>query len=191
MTLHLDNEVLPVAAAESGDAQWYALYTCSRHEKQVARNLEGQHVEHFLPLYDTVRRWKDRRMRVQLPLFPGYIFVRILLRDRLQVLKVPGAVSLVGANGHATPLPEEDVEMVRRGLAGGVGLEPHPYLKIGRRVRIRQGALAGAEGILVRKKGAMRVVISLELIRQAMSVEVDAPDVEPVPNRHLSRVPNT
>jgi transcription antitermination factor NusG len=172
-------------------SRWYALYTCSRHEKQVARQLERRGIEHFLPLYTAVRRWKDRRVRLQLPLFPGYVFVRIALRDRVQVLQIPGAVALVGTNGRATALQETDIAMIRRGLAGGLTIEPHPYLKVGRRVRIRSGALAGAEGVLMRKKGAVRVVISLDLIMRSVAVEVDAADVEAVPNRHSSQVLNS
>lgn len=164
----------------SSEANWYALYTCSRHEKQVARQLETRGIDHFLPLYSSVRRWKDRRVRLDLPLFPGYLFVSIPLAQRLRVLTLPGSVGLVEANGQPVPLLHDDVERVRLGLGAGVKLEPHPFLTVGRRVRIRRGPFAGAEGVLIRAKGILRVVVSFDLIKQSMALEIDACDVEPI-----------
>src|SRR4029077_1760360 len=92
------------------DPFWYAAYTSANHEKRVAEQLARRSVEHFLPLYDSVRRWKDRRMKLKLPLFPGYVFVRLALRDRLQVLQVPGVVKLVGFNGAPAELPQKEME---------------------------------------------------------------------------------
>jgi transcription antitermination factor NusG len=144
-------------------------------------------VESFLPLYERVQRWKNRqRVRLQLPLFPGYTFVRIALKDRLQVLEIPSVVRLVGFNGTPTPLADEEIEGLRQALAEGVRAESHPYLKIGRRVRITTGPLAGYEGILVRRKGTLRVVLSAELIQRSILLDVDGLAVEPVgssPNR--------
>ncbi len=170
---------VPVRAAEYFEPRWYAVYTCCRHEKQVAAQFASREIEHYLPVYESVHRWKNGRALVQLPLFPGYVFVRIALRDRVRVLQVPSVVSLVGASGMASPLSDDEVELIRRGICGGLRVEPHPYLKAGRRVRVRRGPLAGSEGILVRKKGTLRLVIALDLIMRAMAVEVDAEDVEP------------
>lgn len=160
------------------EARWYAIYTCARHEKRVSQQLERKSVEHFLPLYEAVHRWKDRRARVQLPLFPGYLFVRIPLAQRMQVLEVPSVVRMVGFQGVPAALPDEEILSLRSGLAGNLRVEPHPYLKIGRRVRVIRGPLAGREGILVRKKDRLRLVISIDLIMRSMAVEVDAADVE-------------
>jgi transcription antitermination factor NusG len=157
---------------------WYAAYTSANHEKRVAEQLTQRSVEHFLPLYDTVRRWKDRRVQLQLPLFHGYVFVRLALRDRLQVLQVPGVAKLVGFNGTPTPLPQEEIETLRTSLAGGVRAEPHPYLTVGRRVRVKAGPLAGVEGILVKRKNRARFVMSVALIQRAMAVEIDEADIE-------------
>src|SRR5713226_7668983 len=110
------------------EPRWYAAYTSANHEKRVTLQLGQRSVEHFLPLYESARRWKDRKMRLQLPLFPGYVFVRLALRDRLQVLQVPSVVRLVGFNGHPSALAEEEIEGLRRALAEGVRAEPHPYL---------------------------------------------------------------
>src|SRR2546428_10380851 len=140
---------------------WYAAHTCPRYEKCVAKQLEQRRVECFLPLYRSWRRWKDRRKQVDLALFPGYVFVRIALQERLRVLELPGVVRLVSFNGQPAPLPAQDIEALHNGVTNGVWAEPHPYLKAGRRVRVTRGPLAGAEGILVRKKDKFRVVISI------------------------------
>jgi transcription antitermination factor NusG len=157
---------------------WYAAYTSANHEKRVAEQLSARSVEHFLPLYESVRRWKDRRVHLQLPLFPGYVFVRIAFRDRLQVLEIPSVARLVGFNGTPTPLPEGEIEALKAGLEGGVRAMPHPYLKVGRRVRITSGPFEGLEGILVRKKNGLRFVISLDLIQRSILVDVEADALE-------------
>jgi len=146
----------------------------------VAEQLRERNIEHFLPLYETVRRWKDRRVRLQLPLFLGYVFVRLALQHRLQVLQIPSVVRLVSFNGLPTPLPDEELEALRDGLAQGFRVEPHPYLTIGRRVRIVHGAFCGLEGILFRKKGHLRVVLSLDLIQRSLMVDIAAADVLPI-----------
>jgi transcription antitermination factor NusG len=160
--------------------QWYAAYTRSHHEKCVAKQMQTRTVEHFLPLYETVRNWKDRRKRMELPLFPGYIFVRIALQERLRVLVVPGVVRLVGFDNHPAALPDHEIEALRNVLVRGLRSEPHPYLTVGRKVRIARGALAGMEGVLVRKKGLVRLVLSIDLIRQSAMIEVDSADVGPI-----------
>jgi transcription antitermination factor NusG len=161
------------------EPRWYAAYTRSRHEKSVADILQRKQVETFLPLYETVRRWKNGDHRIQLPLFPGYAFVRIALRDRLHVLKVPGVARLVGFDGTPAPLDDEDIERLRGALSAGLRAAPHPYLTVGRRVRITAGPLAGREGILVRRKGAAHVVLSIDLIQRSILVDVEANSLEP------------
>jgi transcription antitermination factor NusG len=171
------NAALP---AEYLEQRWYAAYTSANHEKRVAEQLVQRSVEHFLPLYASVRKWKDRRVELNLPLFPGYVFVQMALRDRLQVLQIPGVASLVGFGGTATSLPEGEIEALRTSLGSGVRAEPHPFLTAGRRVRVKVGPLAGLEGIVIRRKNRLRLVISLELIRRAAAVEVEAADLEGV-----------
>lgn len=158
---------------------WYAGYTAARHEKRVAEHLSQRGVEHFLPLYETVHRWKNGRHRVSLPLFPGYIFVRIPLQERLRVLEVPGFVRLVGFNALPEPLPDTDVEKMKNALSHGVVAEPYPYLTAGTRVEVRRGPLTGMTGILLRRQNKHRVVISIDLIMRAMVVDVAAEDVAP------------
>ncbi len=103
---------------------WYAVYINANHEKRVAEQLTQRSVEHFLPLYQTVRRWKDRRVKLQRPLFPGYVFVWLALQRRLQVLQIPGVANLVGCGGSATPLPQEEIDALRTSLLNGVHAEP-------------------------------------------------------------------
>lgn len=149
---------------------WYAGYTAARHEKRVAEHLSQRGVEHFLPLYETIHRWNNGRHRVSLPLFPGYIFVRIPLQERLRVLEVPGFVRLVGFNALPQPLPESDIEKMREALGTGMLAEPYPYLTVGTRVEVRNGPLTGMTGILLRRQNKYRVVISVDLIMRAMVV---------------------
>jgi len=159
------------------EPHWYAAYTCANHERRVVGELSVRAVEHFLPLYRSVRRWKDRRVLLDLPLFPGYVFVRLALRDRLRVLQIPSVVRLVGFNGLPAALPDGEMETMRTGFGEGARAEPHPFLTAGRRVRLTAGPFAGLEGILKRKKGNLRVVVSLELIQRSVVVDVDAADV--------------
>jgi transcription antitermination factor NusG len=161
-------------------SRWYAAYTAPRHEKRVALELDTQQIRSFLPLYNIVRRWKDRRKRIDLPLFPGYVFVHMALRDRLQVLQLPGVVQLVSFQGKPASLPDAEIEAMRAALAGSACVTPHPFLAVGRRVRVRSGSIAGLEGILVRRKQKFRVVLSIELIQRSMAIEVDESDIEPV-----------
>jgi transcription antitermination factor NusG len=164
--------------AEARQGNWYALYTCPRHEKCVAERIEQRRFPCFLPLYRSVRRWKDRRKELELALFPGYVFVRMALEHRLQVLELPGVVRLVSFNGQPAVVPAEQIETLRERLSGATRIEPHPYLRIGRRVRIRHGAMAGLEGIIVRRKDRCRVVFSIDLIMRSVAVEVDEADLE-------------
>jgi transcription antitermination factor NusG len=158
--------------------QWCVAYTSANHEKRVAEQLVQRSVEHFLPTYESARRWKDRRTKLRLPLFPGYVFVCLSRFDRIKVLQVPGVACLVGFNGQPAVVADQEIEALRSSTASHLGLQPHPYLKVGHRVRILRGILAGVEGILVRKKNALRVVLSIDLIMRSVSVEVDASDLE-------------
>ena len=159
---------------------WYAVYTQANHEKKAAAEISRRGVESFLPLYRAARRWSDRRIELEMPLFRGYVFVHLALSDRLRVLQVPGVVRLVGFGGFPAPLPDDQMNTLRSGLKGCMCAQPHPYLTVGRSVRLKSGPLAGMQGILLRRKGKFRVVISLELIQRAVVVDADSADVEPV-----------
>ena len=161
--------------------KWFALYTTSRHEKRVAQHLGQRQIECYLPLYRSERRWSDgSRVTLELPLFPGYLFIHIPRSQRGRVLAVSGAVAVVGGTGgEPAALPDETIEALRAGLKLRPA-QPHPLVTAGQRVRIRSGALAGFEGIVVRSKTGFRVVLTLEHIMQSYAVEVDLEDLEPL-----------
>jgi len=167
----------------SGNAQsfpWWALYTRHQHEKTVADMLSAKGFEVFLPQYDSIRRWKDRRKVLSLPLFPSYVFVRGELGRRLQILTTPGVHMILAHGDSFAAIPEGEIEAVRRTVDGHFRVEPHPFLKCGDRVRVVRGSLQGVEGILVRKKNTFRLVISVAMLAQSVGVEVYAADVEAV-----------
>jgi transcription antitermination factor NusG len=167
---------LPVEYAEP---RWYAAYTSANHEKRVAEQLRLRDVEHFLPLYPSLRRWKDRRVTLQMPLFPGYVFVRFALRNRFQVLQIPGVVQLVSFGGHPVQLREGDLHAIQNCLNHGNRVEPHPYLQAGRLARVKSGPLRGLEGIILRRKNRTRFILSFDLIMRSVAVEIEETDLAP------------
>ncbi len=181
-----DGEAIPSREAilvnnlTSNTAQWVAVYTSTRHEKRVAEHCRVRHIETFLPTYHTVHRWKNRcRVELELPLFPNYLFARIPLREQVRILQVPGVLYIVRCGREPAAVPDLLVESLRSALILR-RVEPHPYLVVGRRVRIHAGPLAGMEGVLVRKKNSLRVVIALDQIMQSVAVEVNGEEVEPL-----------
>jgi transcription antitermination factor NusG len=160
--------------------RWYAAAVSPRHEKVVATNLKMREVDYFLPLYRSVRRWKDRRKELDMVLFPGYVFVKVDLRYRLRVLQSPGVLSFITFQGHPVPLENSEIESLAIGLGAGLRAEPHPYLRPGRRVRIVRGPLANVEGMLVRRKERFHLVLSIDLIMRSVLLEVDEADVQAI-----------
>jgi transcription antitermination factor NusG len=162
--------------------EWYALYTRSRFEKKMLSELTDRNVEVFLPMREILSRWKDRKKRIWIPLFPGYIFVNHVdtPENRFRILNIPGAVRFITLEGHAAPIPEEQIQHIRRFLESSIAVDPYPYMQVGTRVEVIAGPLKGIQGILVEKRGRFRFVIQVDLIRQAVSVEIDASDVRPV-----------
>jgi len=167
---------------KAADAHWYAVRTRSRHEKVVATQLKNIEVETFLPLVNRIHRWSDRQKQVALPLFPGYAFTRIVYASdqRLQVVRTHGVVGFVGPRGEATPIPDSQIEGVRTLLAQDVPFKNHGFLHVGQRIRIRGGSLDGVEGILLEHKKARTLVISIEPIQRAISIDLEGYDVEAV-----------
>ena len=173
---------LPVAlsATQEVTLRWLAVYTATRHEKCVARHFAEREIESFLPLYPKVHQWKRRSaVSLDLPLFPNYVFVHMSPFRRGALLAVPGVLAVVGRGREPAPLPDGEIESLRAAIERNK-FEPHPYLKAGERVRIRSGSMEGLEGILLRKKNELRVVLNLDLIQRSVSVEVDASIVEPI-----------
>jgi transcription antitermination factor NusG len=162
--------------------QWYAIRTRSRHEKIVSEQLEKQGIETFLPLVKRTHKWSDRVKEVELPLFSGYNFVRLVLSspERMRVLKAHGVAGFVGINGSGTAIPESQIQDVRTVLASKVPFEEHTFLKVGQRVRIRGGSLDGVEGILAVQNGDQSLTISLGPIHRSLSIRIQGYTVEAV-----------
>ena len=160
-------------------SDWLAIYVMAKHEKRIAEHLGIRQIEHFLPLYDSPRKWRDgSKVTLKLPLFPNYLFARITGR-RTPILEIPGVLSIVG-HREPTGVSDEYIRFLQQGLKEG-RIEPHPWT-VGRRVRIKAGALEGFEGVLVRKKAGFRIVLTLDLISRSMAVEVDVQDIESAPD---------
>jgi transcriptional antiterminator NusG len=182
VTPQADQIVRPAGFDRLVDLAWYALYTRSRHEKKLLTELTDRSLDVFLPMREVLSRWKDRKKRIWLPLFPGYIFVRQVdtPENRFRVLNMPGAVRFVGHEGHAERIPDEQIDAVRRFLETKIAVDPYPYIHMGQRVEIIAGSLKGIQGVLIQKKNRFRFVLQVDLIRQAVSIEIDASDVRPV-----------
>jgi transcriptional antiterminator NusG len=169
---------------QAGD--WYAAYTAANHEKKVAAELERRSMQYFLPLYSSYRRWKDRRVKLAMPLFPGYLFVRFAWQDRLRALQIPGLVRFVGFGCGAVVVAESEIVRIRNILDHGQHAEPHPYLKTGRRVRVRSGPLAELEGTVVKRKSKTRLIVSFDSIQRSVAIEVSEEELEPMLSTHRS-----
>ena len=162
---------------------WYAVYTQSRHEQKVYDRLLKKNIETFLPLIERWSRRKDRRKRINLPLFPGYLFVRTLMDaySHLEILKTDSVVRILGNDGNPIPIPEEQIFAIQALIKSGMAVTPCTYLKEGMRVRVVNGPLIGIEGILLKAQPKKhRLVLSVDLLKESVSVEIDELDVEPV-----------
>jgi transcription antitermination factor NusG len=169
-------------SAHHGTASWFAVSTRSRQEKIAATMLGHISITSFLPILKQERQWSDRKQMVDLPLFPGYVFVRIASTNELQlrVVKVPGIVDFVRNRTGPVPIGEKEIEAVRAMITHGVECSPFPFLKAGDRVRVVRGALAGMEGKLIRSGTQSKLVISIEMIQRSVAASVTEADIEPV-----------
>lgn len=172
-----------ISTALCRESIWWVLYTRHQHEKSVAEMLSAKGFEVFLPVYHSVRRWKDRRKMLTLPLFPCYVFVHGGLDRRLQVVTTPGVHMILFHGEQVAMVPESEVEAIKKAVEGPSQVEPHPFLRCGKRVRVTCGSLEGVEGILIRKKNLYRLILSVDMMAKSVSVEIEATDVEPVTER--------
>jgi len=187
------NTITREAESASRPASWWALYTRHQHEKSVSSVLSSKGFEVFLPLYESVRRWKDRNKLLSLPLFPCYVFVHGGLERRLQVLTTPGVHMILTRGDSIATIPEVEIQAIQRSLDSDSHVEPHPFLNCGDRVRVIRGSLEGVEGILVRRKNMCRLILSVEMLAQSVAVEINATDVVPVAAQQLptTKVPGS
>lgn len=170
------SESRPVSISRTG---WWAVYTRHQHEKVIAEMLTAKGLEVFLPLYESIHRWKDRKKALELPLFPCYLFIKESIGGRLLTVTTPGIHMLLTLGERIAVIPDEEIAAIRRAVTDPARVEPHPFLNCGERVRVIRGPMEGHEGILVRKKNLCRLVLSVQMLSQAAAVEVNASDVEP------------
>jgi transcriptional antiterminator NusG len=178
-TVTVDGRIAP---SEAGEALWYALHTRSRHEKRVAAHLEQRGVTVFLPILREVHLWSDRRKQVEVPLFPGYVFTRVVYgaEVRALLLRTEGVTSVVGPRGRGVPIPDKEIEDVQTLVNQRIPLAPYPFLNVGERVRIRGGSLDGVEGILAARNADRSLVVSVQLIRRSLAIRLAGYHVERV-----------
>ena len=160
--------------------RWYALRTRSRHEKLVRQQLSKKGIEQLLPTVTRLSQWKDRKKEIEVPLFAGYCFARFRWTERLPVLQVPGVVNAVGGGSQPEPIPEEQIQSLKTLMVSTLPFDRYPYLREGMTVEVARGPLKGAQGILVRKQKPYRLVISVHLIQQSASIEIDSSDIAPL-----------
>lgn len=172
---------LPVGVhASRKPLPWLALAVKPQHERVTIQGLTGKGFETFLPLYWSTRRWSDRTKRLQMPLFPGYVFCRFEPAKRVPVLRTPGVHSIVSFGLETVAVPETEIEQVRRMVSCGTEIEPWPFLKAGQRVRVHDGPLSGLEGLLVDIRNTLRVVVGIELLQRSVAVQLDRGHVTPL-----------
>ncbi len=157
--------------------QWFALQIRSRHEKKVARELAAKKVQHYLPLYCSVRQWSDRYKSVQLPLFPGYLFVGISPEEQLLVLETRGVVRILGSSSGPSPIPEQEILNLETVVESQMPIKSHSSLLVGQQVRVIHGPLAGAEGVLQNHKRGYRLAVNVKLLGRSVTVEIASQDV--------------
>jgi transcription antitermination factor NusG len=157
---------------------WYGIQTRSNQEKIAFSFLDSRGYRPFLPLYRTRKRWCDRVVTAEVPLFPGYIFCRFDHSQRLPVITSPGVVSIVGCGSHPAPIPDEQIDAVRAVVESGMAAEPFPFFREGQRIRVTHGPLKSLEGTMIRRKSAWRLVVTVEMLQRSVSVEIDPAHVE-------------
>jgi transcriptional antiterminator NusG len=158
---------------------WYALRTRSNYEKIASGFLEARGFEHFLPVYRMQKRRSNKTIETSTPLFPGYVFCRFDTRLRSPILSVMGVVSIVGFGGQPAKINDTEIEAIRKAIGCGQTMEPYPYLHEGQQIRIEKGPLRGMEGVLIKKR-TWRIVISVEMLRRAVAVEIDPDSIAPI-----------
>jgi transcription antitermination factor NusG len=172
----------PALRAVAEEPRWYALHTRPRHEKSVTEQLQRLGITTFLPLIPETHRWSDRQKTIQCVLFDCYTFVGLesYAQKHLPILQTPGVVGFVGIRGLGLPIPDKEIEDIRTLLAHHIPCTPYPFLRLGRRVRIRGGCMDGLEGILVAQNSDQSLVVSVEMIQRSLAVRIEGYDVEPI-----------
>jgi len=171
--MHLHTELQTLPCISRNLLPWYAIRTKSNQEKLVSTILSNKDFEIYFPVYRVCRRWSDRVVETELPLFPGYVFGRLDIVKRMPILTTPGVVRILSVGHEPAAIPEEEIEAVRTVLRSGLLTEPCPFIREGQRIRVHSGSLKGQEGILLKKKNKWRMVVSITLLQRSVSVEID------------------
>jgi transcription antitermination factor NusG len=164
-------------AINTDSERWYVAYTLPRHEKAVAQRLGTEHIGSYVPLYSEVRNWRHRKVKVELPLFPGYVFVRMLMADKGRILARPGVIRLLTVNGNMAVFPDHEMLSLQSSLARW-NAKPYPFLISGKRIRVKSGPFAGLEGTILRRNGKRKLVVTLDLINSSMVLDLDAAEAQ-------------
>ena len=175
-------EIVTTLLPEPGEAHWYAIQTRCRFEKKVASQLQNKGVETYLPVVKQVHRWSDRRQIIEVPLFPGYAFVRTssLPHTRLRIITTAGVTGFVSMTGGPVPIPNKQIDDIQLLLSNEISCKAFPFLKVGQRVRVRGGCLDGLEGILISENKDHSLAISIDALQRSVALRIDGYDIEPV-----------
>ncbi len=190
MDQRLNSQAFLTPVVTASESSWYAVFTIPQNEKSAAKHLDIREIESFCPTYEEIRVWKNRqRMKLILPLFPGYLFVHITPGQRDKVLRSPGVLQIVGKRRTSSPLPDAEIDLLR---SAACRVEPYRDLLVGQSVRIKRGIMQGLQGVLVRKGNSMRFVLTVTLINQHAAIQVDADDLQPILDRDqpIDRLPH-
>jgi transcription antitermination factor NusG len=161
-------------------SHWYAAYTYPRHERSVEKNLAALGVDVFCPTFSVENSWKDRRVTIHCPLFPGYVFTRIHLSERIKVISHPSVLRLLSFNGVPVPIPDCEIDAIRLCVVARCKLESHPFVETGMRARVRDGLFSGVEGIVIRKNNKLGLVVSISAIHQSVVLDIDPGSLQPL-----------
>ncbi|WP_347273792.1 UpxY family transcription antiterminator [Candidatus Kuenenia sp.] len=167
---------------EKNVAYWFAVHTRSRHEKQVDSFLREKNISSFLPLVKTISRRRDRKKFIDVPLFPGYLFVNITLDNLYEIKSTRGVVRIIG-DGEGfipSPIPDAEINNLKTLINSNVAIDPYKYLQKGTKVRVVSGPLIGLEGLLVKRKTNYRVVVSIDILQKSTSAEISIADIESI-----------
>jgi|SRR4051812_2137746 len=166
---------------------WFAVQVKTTHEKRVTSLLDFRGYESFLPLYTSRRRWSDRIKKVELPLFPGYVFCRFARRARVSILTIPSVMGVVGIGPIPTSIDEHEIAAIQKVIQSGFGISPHPFLQIGQAVRINGGSLHGLEGLIMDVRRRDTLILSVTLLQRSIAVEIDSAWVVPIQSSVINK----
>jgi len=182
-------EEMPATELERSSLPWYAICVRSKFEPLVSKALSGKGYDEYLPLYRSRRKWSDRSTDLEIPLFPGYLFCRLDVQNRLPILTTPGVISIVGTGKIPVAIPDQEIEAIQTVVQSGLHVLPWPQLAVGSRVIIEMGPLKGLEGVTLEVEKKYRLLVSVPLLQRSVSVEIDRDWARPLPGGDPRKAP--